>query len=256
MPKKTKTPKANQAIDFPTKNIGNSNTALWVVIGCLTALVIVLTIAGAYLFWSNWKLKKQTLGMPPFGLEQWLNNRMLPPNNLYPVPSSSNLPAPTENLNQNLNPESLPELTEEGFLPPATSEKNMGYLKKVYQKNGKNYLDIDYVQWLTGAEAEKAMREDGRCPAQGECIVYDDYYIRNQNSLVRSFEVSPDVRIKMQTLDSETTGNVNQNRSVTFAKLESVFAPDSAYKTRYQNVPFIVELSSNKIVKINEQYVP
>lgn len=140
----------------------------------------------------------------------------------------------------------------EGFLPPATSEKNMGYIKKIYAKNGKNYLDIDYIQWLYGQEAEKAMREDGRCPKSGECIVYDDYYIRNQNPLIRTFEIAPDVAIKMQTFNSENEGLV-AGRAISLETLKSALNSD---KQHYQYVPFILELSNQQIYKITEQYIP
>jgi len=164
-------------------------------------------------------------------------------------------PQPTiPETNQNSN-QSSPG-PEEGFLPPASSEKNMGYIKKVYTKSGKKFIDIDYLQWLTGADAEKAMREDGQCPKTGECIVFDGYYIRNQNPLIRTFEVAPDAEIRMMTLDSETTGRVDENKLITFDELKTILTPQSTSQQRYEFTPFIVELSNNKIVKIVEQYIP
>ena len=102
-------------------------------------------------------------------------------------------------------------------------EKQIGYIKKVYAKGGKNYLDIDYIQWLTGDAAEQAMREDGQCPKTGECIVFDGYYIRNQNPLIRTFEIAPDVKIVMQTYDSEKTGIVMNNQEISFDQFKDIY---------------------------------
>lgn len=239
MPKKTKTKRPTKKIIptatriIPATNSDTNKLIIGVVVGCLSIFLLITVLIGALIFWTAWKVRKEVRRDPmPFTQEQ--------PMDIFQEDSS----APIVNDNS------------EGFLPPSTSKKNMGNIKKVYTKNGKNYLDIDYIQWLTGDEAEKAMREDGQCPKTEECIVYDDYYIRNVNPQIRTFEVSPDVEITMQTLDSETTGNVNQNKKISFSMLQTIFTPGSANHDKYQNTPFIIELSNNKIVRILEQYIP
>jgi hypothetical protein len=138
--------------------------------------------------------------------------------------------------------------------PPTVTEKAIGYLKKVYTKGGKNYLSIDYVQWLTGDAAEKAMREDGQCPKKGECIVLNDYYIRNQNPLIRTFEVAPDAEILAHDFSADySTGNWNQ--SWTFSGFSNYFNK-SANNGYWDSVPFHVEIGNNQILKITEQYIP
>jgi hypothetical protein len=255
MPAKKQKPVTEEAI--PPKNNG-TKTIIWVAVGCLgISLIIGLILLGIFV-WGMWKMKEkiEKTNYAPYGQQLDLQNdrKVYPPENSYATDLS-------DNLNQNLSGQAQENFTEtppaeEGFLPPTTTEKNMGYIKKVYVKNGKNYLDTDYIQWLTGTEAEKALREDGQCPKTGECIVYDDYYIRNQNPLVRTFEIAPDAAIIMQTLDSETTGDVNQNKKITIDQLKNIFAPGSSHKDRYQLTPFIVEISNKQIVKINEQYIP
>lgn len=141
----------------------------------------------------------------------------------------------------------------EGYLPPTTTEKTMGFIKKVYEKNGKNYLTIDYIQWFMGTEAEKAMREDGECPKVGECLVLDDYYIRNKNLQLRTFEISPDVQIAMQTYNLEKTGNI-QSQKISFAQFSQIFNTNAM--PHLKNVPYHVEIGNSKILKITEQYVP
>ncbi|MCX6766655.1 MAG: hypothetical protein NT170_02640 [Candidatus Moranbacteria bacterium] len=98
------------------------------------------------------------------------------------------------------------------------------------------------------------MREDGQCPKTGECIVYDDYYIRNQNPLVRTFEISPDVKIVMQTYDAEQTGVVMNNQEISLDQFKDIYSSNSRLGLR--DVPYIVEISNQQIVKITEQYIP
>jgi len=243
----------------------NNNTILIVIFSIVIFILLVLAALGWGLFLYQKKEGGQATKNLDLKVGGTTQGTWSPPNGNVPPPVSTNsnispsVPASKETSNSNQNiaePPQVPSEEVEGFLPPSTSEKNMGYIKKVYVKNGQNYLDIDYIQWFTGTEAEKAMREDGKCPKKGECIVYNDYYIRNQNTLIRSFEVSPSADIRMQTLDSETTGSVDQNKKITFEKLKEVFASGSTYKEHYQFVPFIVEIGNKQIVKITEQYIP
>ena len=88
---------------------------------------------------------------------------------------------------------------EEEFVSPPVTEKQIGYIKAIYTKNNKEYLDIDYVQYLTGDEAIEAVEEDGECPADiypdpSYCIP-NGFYIRNQNPKIRTFEILKNVEI-------------------------------------------------------------
>jgi len=222
----------------PPASAENNNTVLVVVLSIIILVLLIAAAAGWGLFF--YQKKNAAKENPASSQGTW--NRPIGNVREEVVEDRSN-------LNQNI-------AEEEGLMPPTASVKNMGYIKKAYSKNGKNFIDIDYLQWLTGPEAEKAMREDGECPKTGECIIYDGYHIRNQNPLVRTLEVAPDVEIRMQTLDSETTGQVGQNTPITFDRLKDIFTPPSEPKQQYQYKPFIVELSNNKIVKITEQYIP
>ena len=100
----------------------------------------------------------------------------------------------------------------------ATVVKEQGDIKSIYSKNGKIYLVIDYVGKCISdfKEAAKAILEDGKCPAgvtldqlvqeiQGAGNVAricpsqpfgygSGYcYFRNQNTQIRTLEISPDV---------------------------------------------------------------
>ena len=59
------------------------------------------------------------------------------------------------------------------------------------------------VQLLTGEAAVSAAREDS-----GEVPPPNDYWVRNENDLLRTLPVSTDARVVTNTLTSAETGTV------------------------------------------------
>jgi hypothetical protein len=217
----------------------------WILGGCLVLFIIG---GGIVVVFSYWGYKKVQNGIKA------KNNAMLErqrkiPEQKKPENTSVNIPEEPAVEQFDVNSSAGSEGATQYF-----GEKQIGYIKNVYAKSGKNYLVIDYVQWLTGDAAEKSMREDGQCPKAGECIVYDDYYIRNQNPLIRTFEIAPDVKIVMQTYDAEKTGIVMNNREISSNQFKNIFS--SKEWSHLKDVPYIVEISNQQIVKITEQYIP
>lgn len=213
--------------------------------GCLALFLVGGLVIAGFAWWGYKKVKNE-IKTQQSEMAQQQSQLASNNQNTASVPANTNENIPEE-------PTVQPPASAEGTTP-YIAEKQIGYIKKVYAKSGKNYLDIDYIQWLTGAAAEKAMREDGQCPKTGECIVYDDYYIRNQNPLVRTFEIAPDVKIIMQTYNAEQTGIVGNSQEITFQQFKDIYSSNSQLGLR--DVPYIVEISNQQIVKITEQYIP
>lgn len=236
----------------PVSKSNSNKVLLWILGGCLALLIIAGLLAAGFIYWGYKKINQAASDNG-----RHIEERQNAPN-ISEEPQDTNGPSQpsAQELLQTISedPQATPGNSQsaEGALPFA-GEKQIGYIKKVFSKAGKNYLAIDYIQWLNGAEAEKAMREDGKCPKNGECIVLDDYYIRNVNPLVRTFEISPDAEITMQTYDMEETGLI-QPQKISLSQFSWIFAPK--VNSRLKDVPYIVEISSNQIMKINEQYVP
>lgn len=226
----------------------SGNKALWWILGgCLGLLVITGLVLGgiAYLSWK--KVKKEIKENKP-KLEQFESQ-------MEKIRQEAQKQKDQANVNISEEPAAVSGSgVPDDIYPPAVSEKAIGYLKKVYTKGGKNYLDIDYIQWLSGDVAEKAMREDGMCPKTGECIVYNDYYIRNVNPLIRTFEVAPGAEILAHDFGADySTGNWNESWS--FSRFSNYFN-SSANNGYWDSVPFHVEIGNNQILKITEQYIP
>jgi len=69
--------------------------------------------------------------------------------------------------------------------------KQLGYVKKLYEESGSKYISIQYVQWLSGEEAIKAIMEDEKCTREEAQSRYtNDHYIRGTNKEVKKVKVS------------------------------------------------------------------
>ncbi len=105
---------------------------------------------------------------------------------------------------------------------PGITEKRIGYVGKVYTKSGINYIDIDYVNFLTGTAAVEAAKEDGYAEQDelGNWYVPNDYYITNDNKTIRTFQVGLSASIKI--VDLAGSGSGIPMKSITFAKLKTM----------------------------------
>lgn len=76
--------------------------------------------------------------------------------------------------------------------------KQLGYVKKLYEESGSKYISIQYVQWLSGEEAIKAIMEDDKCTREEAQSRYtNDYYIRYNNKEVKKVKVSNNATYSM-----------------------------------------------------------
>ena len=104
-------------------------------------------------------------------------------------------------------------------------------------------LTVDVAQFLTGEAAEKAAREDGE-----EAF---DYYIRNQNTKLRTLPVTATAKVVVNTLTASESGSSSKDVTITHAKLASFFTQGKA-----QQRLFWFTLKGGAVVEIREQYLP
>ncbi len=137
-----------------------------------------------------------------------------------PTTSVSATPIATAAVTSTPVATSTPIATPTPVLTPTptagVTENRIGYVRKAYTSNGKNYIDIDYVQFLTGQAAIDAAKADGIAEQDehGNWYVPNDYYIVNDSSQLRTFEVSSTAAIKLD--------DGSAKKSITFAKLKSM----------------------------------
>ena len=132
--------------------------------------------------------------------------------------------------------------------------KAMGYIDKVYLKNGKRYISIDYAEMLSGAEAIAAAIAAGYI-SPGEDLP-NDYWISNTNPQKRTFEVSNSVAI---TTSTRWVGGDDMGAACTWNDFKSFWGPDGALadsEKHLDKMPWWIERDGSVVVKIDEQYLP
>lgn len=163
-------------------------------------------------------------------------------NNLIDVENSFviNTPAtPTSVPVVNSHPSFQPTITKE-------SGKELGYIKRAYQMSSKNYIDIDYIQWLSGEEGKVACKEDGACSATCDqpidrCLP-NGYYIRNQNTKIRTFEVVKNITASLIYPTPDTP-----YKEVTFEEFMNTFNPENLFRVTVKN---------GLVTALSQKYVP
>jgi hypothetical protein len=146
------------------------------------------------------------------------------------------------------------------------SGDNLGYITKIYNKDGNKYLTIDYVQWLQGKDAAVAAVEDGNCEIEGRTKIQalaevevtdfsmgwgqfsdcapDGYYIRNINPMLRNFKISGNADIE-----------IRDNGSLQKISLEKLTPIIESYNNKESGL-FIITLKDDIVIKIQEAYRP
>lgn len=125
------------------------------------------------------------------------------------------------------------------------------YLNVIYTKNNKNYIDVDYVEWLRGEESLKAQVEDGGCISVKDCYDFPNGYKRNRNPKIRTFEVSPTVLINVYGTVGMTLFNDN---AITNPPISFSHFLDTISSKNIQKDFITIDVKNNIAVKIIEPY--
>lgn len=64
------------------------------------------------------------------------------------------------------------------------------YITQIFEKDKKSYISVDYIQFLTGKEAEAEAKKKGQ-------EVYDDYVVVNDNTKLRTFLIADNIDISL-----------------------------------------------------------
>jgi lysine/ornithine N-monooxygenase len=129
--------------------------------------------------------------------------------------------------------------------------RSHGYIRRFYQQNGQYYVDVDYVQFLSGEAAVAAARRKGDAAVDvvnGDTVysVFNDYYVLNDNPQVRTLRLAPTATFTLW----RTGENGLERVPATPAKLQADVPKVLTLS------PFIIETENGMVVKADEQYVP
>jgi hypothetical protein len=107
-------------------------------------------------------------------------------------------------------------------------------------------VEVDVIQFLTGEEARVAYEQETGDPGGPP----NDYYIKNENSRLRTLPVAADVRVTVVDPGADS-------RPSTFGDLPALFAtrfvPDGG---RLTSNPFWLTLEDGTVTAMEEQYLP
>lgn len=135
--------------------------------------------------------------------------------------------------------------------------KKIGYVKKVYDKSGKRYLTIDFVDIYFGSQAIKEAVKDGNAEKDenGNYFVYDDYYMRNSSTKLSTYEISKTANIYMCNFNAM---NSTMNQKITYDQFKKAISTGKMTSPFYGSprMPYYVYLQGNTIIKIEQQYLP
>jgi hypothetical protein len=158
------------------------------------------------------------------------------------------------------------EPTTDGTSPPAASPtvasptptasavledgRHFGYITSVDVEDSPHALVFDLAQWFQGEEANTAAREDGAI-GQDETVP-NDYYIRNENTLLRTLSFGDDV--ELQVIDWTNCCELRTGELEPFAAAFEGHQPGGPYRGSFS--PYWITITGGEVVGIEEQYLP
>jgi hypothetical protein len=111
-------------------------------------------------------------------------------------------------------------------------------------------LTIDVVQWLWGGHAAEAYQADNPGETGGPP---NDYYIVNDNPGLRMLPVAEDVTVELVRLHEDGDADLDP---ATWEELPQYLRGDRTADERLSHNPFWLTIEDQRIVRIEEQYIP
>ncbi len=134
--------------------------------------------------------------------------------------------------------------------PSVTTEPDgryFGYIQWVDLSTEPPVLVIDFAEFLTGPEAQRAA-EDAGVVEPGDPVP-NDYFIRNVNPMLRTLEISAGVQVRWLE-------ELPDLADTTVEELERAFRGNDPKLRIHQASPWWITIESGAIVEIEEQYLP
>lgn len=148
---------------------------------------------------------------------------------------------------------------------PKQSIRTIGFVKNIYERDGKRYLTIDEAEFYMGERAVEEAVKDGKAyyDENNKPFVYDDYYIRNTDKTVKEYEISNDASFNLGKvlLNKYYTGNGADSEAVNYDTTKNIVntnnneANDRGIADFRENLYWIT-LNDNVVVQMNSQYTP
>lgn len=126
--------------------------------------------------------------------------------------------------------------------------RHFTYVRELASVGGATQLVVDYAQMLTGAEAAAAASAAGE-----ESPPPNDYFIVNENALLRTLPVDTALDVRLTSL---ADGTDPAGYDVPFGTWEDMFVGMIADAEFVRTVPYWITVEGGTITAIEEQYLP
>lgn len=131
--------------------------------------------------------------------------------------------------------------------------RSFGFIRSV-DEDARTFA-FDLAQWLEGEEADEAYREDNGLSGDEE--VENDYYIRNENTRLRTLHLASDAKVRVVGDPPDTVEGEWSAFAAAFDSDEvQAFDEDGRASYRGANGRYWVTVSDGEVTLIEEQYVP
>ncbi|HCL4463541.1 hypothetical protein EXM52_04455 [Clostridium botulinum] len=132
--------------------------------------------------------------------------------------------------------------------------KKIGFISKIYEQNGKRYLKYDEVEFFLNKDAndrtaEKEAIKDGKKILTDNGRIENDYYIRNKDKSLETYEISPNVDIYVCKYRINENMNTGDLQKISYEKFKNLGLSNRC-------ILGYVYLENNVVVKIEEQFIP
>ncbi|MDV3427372.1 MAG: Ig-like domain-containing protein [Bacillota bacterium] len=133
---------------------------------------------------------------------------------------------------------------------PVIKNKQIGYISKVFEEQGKKYLKFDDVKFLLGEEAVKAAKKDGKAYYEnGRYFVYDDYYIVNDSQVKKKYVISDSASLNILGIFAGSNSYSIENKPVSYNKFKAAV-------NLHSNMLCYIYTENDVIIKVEGQYIP
>ncbi|HCL4453200.1 TPA: Ig-like domain-containing protein [Clostridium botulinum] len=132
--------------------------------------------------------------------------------------------------------------------------KKIGFISKIYEQNGKRYLKYDEVEFFLNKDAndrtaEKEAIKDGKKILTDNGRIENDYYIRNKDKSLETYEISLNVDIYVCKYRINENMNTGDLQKISYEKFKNLGLSNRC-------ILGYVYLENNVVVKIEEQFIP
>lgn len=131
--------------------------------------------------------------------------------------------------------------------PAAVTERQPGLIVEIVGSPSAYTMRIDYVLWLTGAEANAAATAHG-----DESPPPNDYYVVNDNPRIREFPIQPGIPVTVVTNDDGTSDA--DGHTITLAQWVSALSGPNA--GAFKSTIYWITITNGTVTAIEAQYVP